>query len=89
MMNPAPGGFSVEDDVAQALPFCLVLDATRDPEMIGRRQVHEIAAGERDVRRDARALGAEGLLGDLNQDLVAAPQALLERESDWVHRRGR
>ena len=42
------------------------------------RHVHEVAARERDLAREARALVADGILRDLHEDLVAR----LERELD-------
>ena len=34
-----------EDDVPKALPLLFVLDAARNPEVVGRRKVDEVAAG--------------------------------------------
>ena len=36
------------------------------------RHVDQKSAGERDLRRDARALRRDWLLGDLNDDVLAA-----------------
>ena len=43
------------------------------------RHEHEVAAGQRDVRRHARALGADRLLRDLHEQLLALRQPLLDR----------
>ena len=67
------GRLQRQHDVAQALALGFVLDAARDAEVVRRRQVDEVPAGERDVRGDAGAFRAERLLGGLDQDLVAAP----------------
>src|SRR5262249_20423802 len=49
--------------------------------MIDRRHVHQEAARQRDVRRDARALLTERLLGDLNDDLLTFLQQVGDRGS--------
>ena len=42
------------------------------------RHVDDVAAGNRDERRDAGALGAQRLLGDLDQDFLVPAQHLLD-----------
>ncbi len=46
--------------------------------MIDRRQVDDVAARQRDVAGDAGALGADGLLGDLDEDLLALAHDLAD-----------
>ena len=48
-------------------------DLARHADVIDRRHEHEEAARERDVRGEPRALGAERLLRDLHEDLLALP----------------
>ncbi len=53
-------------------------DLARNADVIDRRHEHQKPAGHRDVRRQARALGAERLLDDLDQDLLARVQQLFD-----------
>ena len=66
------------DDAAQPVALVARLDLARDADVIDRRHEHEKAAGQRGVRRQARALGAERLLGDLDDDLLAFLQELFD-----------
>ena len=61
----------------------LRLTPTRD----GERHVDEEAAGERDLRGDARALRRDRLLGDLNDEVLAALQHVLNRRRLVARRR--
>src|SRR6185295_13120900 len=54
----------------QAIALTLVADAARDADVPGLRHVHDVAAGDRDEGRDARALGAQRFFGDLHQDFL-------------------
>jgi hypothetical protein len=45
-------------------------DAARDADVLHRRHVDDVAARERDVARHARALGADRVLGHLDDDLL-------------------
>src|SRR5215207_1010159 len=58
------------DELAQALALGVGLDLARDADVLDGRHVDEEAARERDVRGDARALRGDGLLGDLDDDLL-------------------
>ncbi len=58
------------DDALQALALFVGIDLARDADVIHRRHVHQEAAGQRDVAGDARALLADGLLGNLDQDFL-------------------
>src|SRR5262245_54321107 len=75
-MKP-PGG-SVRLRSARALALAVALDAARDADVAGLRHVDDVAPGQRDEGGDARALGAERLLGDLHEDVLAAAQHLLD-----------
>ncbi len=61
------------DDLAQPPPLLLVADAAADADVIHRRHEHQVPAGNRDVRGEAGALGADGVLGDLDHHLLARP----------------
>ena len=58
------------DDALQALALFVGGDLARDADVIHRRHVNQEASGQRDVAGDARALLADGLLGNLDQDLL-------------------
>src|SRR5690606_22044892 len=62
------------DDLAQAAPLAVGLDAPRHADARARRREHQVAPRDRDVRGDARALGADRLLGDLDHDLLSLGQ---------------
>src|SRR5918998_940634 len=62
------------DELAQALALLVALDLARDADVLDGRHVDEVAARQRDVRGDARALGGDGLLGDLDDDLLTLAQ---------------
>jgi hypothetical protein len=83
----ARGRAQALDDVAEALSLLVVVDAARETDMAGLRHVDDGAAGNRREGRDARPLGPERLLGDLDEDLLTAPQQLLDRWSGRVHPR--
>ena len=51
-------------------------DLPRHAHMLERRHVHNVAAWQRDVRCDARALLSQRLLGDLNDDFLALLQQI-------------
>ena len=58
------------DDAAQAAPLVARLDLARHADVVDGRHVDEKAARQAQVRRDARALRAERLLHDLDDDLL-------------------
>ncbi len=63
MMTPMPSGNGqFAQNLLQALAFLLVLDLARDAALVRVGQQHEIAAGQDEVRRDARAFGADRAL---------------------------
>ena len=60
----------------QAQALFVARDLARDAHVFERRHVDHVAARQRDVRGDARALLAERLLGDLNDDFLAFLQQI-------------
>ena len=75
------------DDGAEAVALGVVVDAARHADVAGLRHVDDVAARDGHEGGDARALGAERLLGDLDQDLLALAQHLLDGR-DRLARRG-
>jgi hypothetical protein len=67
----ALGDGELVDEGLEALALLGVLDLAGDAAAVGERREDEVAAGEGEVRRGARALGADGALGDLDDDLGA------------------
>ncbi len=61
----------LQDDVAQAQALLFRSDLARDANVVDGGHVDQVASRQGDVRSDARALGAERLLGDLDQDFLA------------------
>src|SRR2546428_588022 len=76
------------DDAAQALALVLVVDATRDADVVRLRHVDEIASGQGDERRDTGSLGPQRLLGDLNQHLLPFAQDVLDGRRGFAAGRG-
>ena len=74
-----PPFFSVEalEDVAQARAL-VVLEPARDAEALAARDVDDEAARERDLRRQPRALRLHRVLDDLDEDLLAAAEQVLD-----------
>src|ERR1700742_3091495 len=66
------------DRLAQALALFVGADPLRDADVIDGRQVHDVAARQGHVARDARALRADGLLRDLDDDLLALAHDLAD-----------
>ena len=63
----------------QAVAFLGRLDLARHARVLAGRHQDQVAPGERDVRRDARALEAARLLDDLHQNVVALADLLVDR----------
>ena len=59
------------DDFPQAGALLGVLDLAGDPELLGERHQHQVAAGHGNVSRDAWPLGADRPLGNLNHNFRA------------------
>src|SRR5678816_3953454 len=68
--------------LAQRFALRFVADALRDADMRILRQVHEQAAGEAYLRRQPRALGADGILDHLHEQRLALVEDLLDRTLD-------
>ena len=83
MKPPGDAGAVDLQDALQAQALFVAGDLARDAHVLERRHVDHVAAGQRDVRSDARALLAERLLGDLDDDLLA----FLQQVGDGRQRR--
>ena len=79
-MKPPCARPQFPDGRAQPRAFLGALDSPRDPDVIAGRHVDQMTPGQRDRRGQPRALGAHRLLGDLDDDVLAAMQLLLDRE---------
>ena len=80
MMKPParPSGSSCCSRSRRRFALGLVADALRDADVRVLRQVDEQAPGEADLRRQARALGADRVLDHLHQQRLALVQDLLD-----------
>ena len=65
----------------EPVAFSRRFDLARHAGVLAGRHQNQVAARQRDVRRDARALEAARLLDDLHQDVVAALDLLADREA--------
>ena len=68
-------------DLPQALALGFILDLARDAHLAHARHHHEDAAGDGEIGRQGRALGADALLDDLDDDLIAPAKAALDRRA--------
>ena len=66
------------DELPQAVALRRVVDPPGDAEVVHLGHVHEVAARQADEGRDPGALGAERLLGHLDQDLLALVEHVLD-----------
>src|SRR6267142_252691 len=66
------------DQLAQPPALLLVLDPAGDPDVIDGGHEDQVPAGQRDVAGDPGALGADGVLHRLDQDLVALLEQVLD-----------
>ncbi len=66
------------DDAAQAIALVARVDFAGNADVIDRRHEDEKAAGQRRMRGQACTFGAQGLLGDLDDDLLAFLQELFD-----------
>ena len=71
MKPPVSSGQHLLQLVAQLRAPALVLDALRDADVRVLRQVHQHPAGDADLGREARALGADRILDHLHQQRLA------------------
>ena len=76
--EPRPGRPHRVDDLAQPPPLLVGGDAARDADVVDRRHEHQVAPGQRDVARGPRPLGADRLLGDLDDDLLPFLEQVLD-----------
>ncbi len=65
------------EDVLQAVAL-VVVEPARDAETLALRHEHDEAAGQRDLRREARALRLHRILDRLNEDRLAALDQVLD-----------
>jgi hypothetical protein len=70
------GGAHLVDHAAQATTLALAGDPPRDADVTDRRHEDDVAAGQRDVRGDPRALARDRVLHDLDEDLLARANEL-------------
>ena len=75
----ALGRVQFEHDVAQPAADGFVLDLPRDADAAQGGHEHQVAAGDADVGRERRPLGADALLDDLHEHFVAAAEDFLDR----------
>ena len=71
MLGADEGGLQLFEGRAQAVALAFVGDAAADADVLVRRHVDEVPTGHRDVAGDARPLGADRVLRDLHQHLLA------------------
>ena len=62
------------DDFSQSAALLVGINAARNAHSCRSRGEDQVAPRDRDIRGDARALGADRLLGDLNYDILAFAQ---------------
>ena len=77
--EPAAGRAEAPDELAQAVALVRVVDPPGDAEVAHLGHVDEIAARQADEGRDPGPLGAERFLGDLDEDLLALAEDVLDR----------
>ena len=69
-------GLDLVEDLAQAPPLLLLFDAAADAHVVHRGHEHQRPARQGDVGGDPGALGAHGVLGHLDQDVLARLQQI-------------
>src|SRR5690606_9251206 len=72
-------GEDVPCHLAEARALVAALDLAAHAHVRGEGHVHEEAPRQGDLRGEPRALRADGLLGDLDEDVLALLQVLLDR----------
>ena len=77
--EPASDRLDPVDDLLQPLALDLVLDPSRDADVIDGRHVDQVPPREGDVGRDACPLGPDRFLGDLHQQFLPLLQQFLDR----------
>jgi hypothetical protein len=68
-------------DIPKTFALALGCDLTGNTDVIDRRHKDEVAPGQADVRGHPRALGADRVFHDLNEDLLAFLELLLDRRN--------
>src|SRR5205807_2960774 len=66
------------EDLAQAAALVVVGNLARHADAVQPGHQHEVAAGDADVGAQRRTLGADALLDDLDEDLLAALEEVLD-----------
>src|SRR5262249_14209990 len=66
------------EELLQAGAFLAAVDLPGDADVLDPGHEHQEPAGQGDLLGDARALGGDGLLGDLDDDLLALGKSLLD-----------
>ena len=84
-----PGRAHRVDDLAQPAPFLVRADAPRDPDVVDRRHEDQVAPRQRDVAGGAGPLGADRLLGDLDDNLLPFLQQVFDARAAADPRRVR
>src|SRR6185312_15990549 len=74
----------LEDEAFQPGALLIAGDAAGDADVMGRRHVDQETAGKREVAGDARPLLADGLLGDLDQNLLAGAEQITDQAGGGV-----
>ncbi len=74
---------AVADHLLEALALGFVFDLQGNADMGGARHVHQVARRNRQLRGQARALGADGVLGDLHHQALA----FMHQRADVLHGR--
>ena len=85
--SPRLRGHSL-DDGAEPIPLGVVVDPARDADVARLGHQNDVAARDGHERGHPRPLGAERLLRDLHQDLLALAQHLLDGRDRLPPRRG-
>src|SRR5262249_26356772 len=75
-----PGRAEAVHDLAEAPALLLVGDAAADAHVIDGGHEDQVPAGDADVRGEAGALAADGVLGDLDHDLLADLEQILDAD---------
>ena len=68
------------DDIAKAAAFAVVVDSFGDANLRAGGHVDEVLARQRHVGGDTRAFRPHRLLGDLDDDLLAASKLFFDRD---------
>ena len=78
----ALGRIQLVHDLAKLAALAFVDDLAGHADAVEPGHQHEVSAGDADVGRQGRPLGADAFLDDLHQHLVAAAENFLDRRLD-------